>query len=331
MTAANLLPLVDLAPQKQSIRDEVLATLAEDPKRLSSKFFYDRRGSELFDAICETREYYPTRTELSIMREWLPEMAAEIGREAVVIEIGSGSGLKTELLIEALEDPAAYVPIDISKEHLCEAAQRLAELHPELDIAPVCADFTAPLQLSDEVTGAGRRVIYFPGSTLGNLPREAADRLLARFADLAREHADDASDRDGGLLLGVDLQKPVDVLEAAYDDSAGVTAAFNLNALHHLNRRLRCQIPVEAFEHRAPFNPEHQRIEMHLVAREDVEFEISPATIRLAAGEPIVTEYSHKYALSDLRTRLGHAGWEMRRVWNDRRDYFAVIYCELRA
>lgn len=331
MTAVNLLPLLDLAPEHHSIRDEVLASLLESPKRLSSKYFYDRRGSELFDAICETPEYYPTRTELSIMRDALPEIAEWIGTEAVVIEIGSGSGLKTELLIEALERPAMYVPMDISKQHLLEAAERLAGQHPGLEIAPVCADFMQQLRLPEWAAGSGKRVVYFPGSTLGNLPRQAANDLLRRFADLVQDGQQWRASDGGGLLLGVDLQKDPAVLEAAYDDAAGVTAEFNLNILRHLNRRLECDIPVDAFAHRAPFNPEDQRIEMHLVARRDVVLEIAPATVRVPEGEAIVTEYSHKYAVPDLSASLAAAGWRVEQVWTDPREYFAVMYCELAA
>ena len=244
MTTTNLLPMLDVAPQAVSIRSEVLETLAECPPRLPSKYFYDQRGSELFDAICELPEYYPTRTEIRIMDECLPELADLVGPSAAIIEIGSGSSMKTERLLAALHAPDVYLPMDISREHLLRSAERLAERHSDLEIAPICADFTDHLEFPEQVTASGKRVVYFPGSTLGNLPAQAADRLLTRFAELVRSDSRPGDGEhegpSGGMILGVDLQKDHDVLRAAYDDSQGVTAQFNLNLLTHLNRQLDC-------------------------------------------------------------------------------------------
>jgi len=336
MAISNLLPLVNLAPAQQSIRAEVLASLSESPPRLPSKYFYDQRGSELFDAICELPEYYPTRTEVSILQRCLPELAERVGEQAVVIEIGSGSGLKTELLLQALESPAAYIPMDISQEHLLQSAERLADLHPAVEIAPVCADFTAELAIPAEITAEGARVVYFPGSTLGNLTADAADQLLAKFADLVSPPRvgdstgeSDTKTHDGMLLLGVDLQKDTDVLQAAYDDPQGITAEFNQNILRHLNRRLDANFPLDGFGHAAPFVPSHQRIEMRLVANRDIDVNIDSHNFRFRQGEHILTEYSHKYDPQSLGKRLRTAGWNVEQMWTDPKNYFAIFCCRL--
>lgn len=335
MAISNLLPLVNLAPAQQSIRAEVLASLAESPPRLPSKYFYDQRGSELFDAICELPEYYPTRTEVSILQRCLPELAERVGEQAVVIEIGSGNGLKTELLLRALESPAVYIPMDISQEHLLQSAERLADLHPSVEIAPVCADFTAELAIPAEITAEGARVVYFPGSTLGNLTAGAADLLLAKFADLVAPRVGDSTDEAhatthaGMLVLGVDLQKDTDVLQAAYNDQQGVTAEFNRNILRHLNRRLDANFPLDSFDHAAPFVPGQQRIEMRLVANRDIEVAIDSHNFRFSQGEHILTEYSHKYDPQTLGERLRIAGWSVEQMWTDPENYFAIFCCRL--
>ncbi|XZE55244.1 L-histidine N(alpha)-methyltransferase [Planctomycetaceae bacterium SH139] len=339
MAISNLLPLVNLAPAQQSIRAEVLDSLAESPPRLPSKYFYDQHGSELFDAICELPEYYPTRTEVSILQRCLPELAEHIGEQAVVIEIGSGSGLKTELLLQALESPAVYIPMDISQTHLLQSAERLADLHPAVEIAPVCADFTAELAIPAEITAEGARVVYFPGSTLGNLTADAADQLLAKFADLVSPRVGDsngdqtdeaeATTHAGMLVLGVDLQKDTDVLQAAYDDQQGVTAEFNRNILRHLNRQLAVDFPLDGFDHAAPFVSSHQRIEMRLVANRNIDVAIDSHNFRLRQGEHILTEYSHKYDPQTLGERLRTAGWSVEQMWTDPKNYFAIFCCRL--
>lgn len=327
------MPLVDLAPQTDTIFDDVVHGLTQSPKRLSSKYFYDRRGSELFDTICDLPEYYPTRTELQITRRNLTEMSNVIGEDSCIIEIGSGSSLKTEMLLAALENPLAYVPIDISREHLLAAAEKLAGRFSEVEVYPVCADFLQPLELPQDLPVCRNYVIYFPGSTLGNLTERQAGVLLADLADLTRQQisADETNHRQtGGLLLGVDLQKDVNVLEAAYNDVQGVTARFNLNILHHINRRLGCHIPVDAYQHQAPFNHQDQRIEMHLVAVDDHQFEIGEQIIKMRAGESILTEYSHKYNLEKLSAQLAAADWITEKIWTDPQSYFAILYCSLK-
>lgn len=332
MPASNAMPLVDLAPQTHSIAEDVVDGLTRNPKRLSSKYFYDQRGSELFDAICELPEYYPTRTELWITRRYLEEMADVIGEESCIIEIGSGSSLKTEMLLDALARPSAYVPIDISREHLLAAAEKLAERHSAMEVFPVCADFLQPIALPGELPECQNYVIYFPGSTLGNLTKAQAGDLLAELATLARRQSERHSQNNpgrGGLLLGVDLQKNVDVLEAAYNDAQGITARFNLNILHHINRRLGCNIPVDAYRHHAPYVWNHQRIEMHLVAQRDHQFEIGDNSFKMQAGQSILTEYSHKYKMEELTDQLAAANWVTQKIWTDPQNYFALLYCSL--
>lgn len=309
--------------------EDVLGALSETPKRLPSKYFYDSRGSDLFDAICEAPEYYLTRTELEIMGEHAQGMARLIGPDVCLIEMGSGSGLKTQHLLSSLDSPAAYVPIDIAREHLMASAVRLAEQFPETQIAPVCADFMQPLRVPELASTPRRRLVYFPGSTLGNLTTTAADQLLARFADLVEDPIASATDLPrGGLLLGVDLQKDVATLEAAYNDAAGLTAQFNLNLLDHLNSQLGTQIPTNAFRHEAPYVTEFERIEMRLVAMRRVEFAIADRSFVVQPGERIVTEYSHKYQIGPLTERLAASGWKVQNMWTDPRQYFAILYAE---
>ncbi len=310
---------------------EVLESLSERPRRLPSKYFYDARGSELFDAICELPEYYVTRTELSLMETHVDQMAAALGPRVCLVEMGSGSGVKTRRLLSELDAPAAYVPVEIARDHLVDSVGRLGEEFPELEISAVCGDFLQPLRLPPLSSEPRRYVVYFPGSTIGNLTTEGADALLSRFSDLVREAGREAAARvPGGLLLGVDLQKDVAVLEAAYNDAAGLTAEFNLNLLAHLNRRLGTQIPLDAFAHEAPYVAESERIEMRLRALRRVEFELAGRRFVVEAGEPLVTEYSHKYALEPFRTRLADRGWQVRQVWTDPQQYFALIYAEAR-
>jgi dimethylhistidine N-methyltransferase len=327
MTTGSLMPLVDLVPHRDNLVEDVIEGLAGDPKRLPSKYFYDRRGSELFDAICELPEYYPTRTELAIMRNHRVSMADQIGGNACVIEIGSGSGLKTDLLLRSLDKPRAYIPIDISRDHLLASADHLARRYPGIEVNPVCADFLQPLELPSSIPECDNYVIYFPGSTLGNLTVEESHTLLQNLADLLRETK--AEGARAGLMLGVDLQKDIAVLEAAYNDSRGVTAEFNRNILHHINRELGGEIPVDAFDHHAPYNSVENRIEMRLVANRPVRITVAERQFAIAQGESILTEFSHKYEIRDLERRLAAAGWSLRQKWTDSQDYFVVTYCAL--
>ncbi|MCP3959477.1 MAG: L-histidine N(alpha)-methyltransferase [bacterium] len=300
---------------------EVLAGLARVPKQIHSKFFYDQRGSELFDRICELEEYYLTRTELAIMRAHAVEMAALLGPRVTLVEFGSGSSIKTPLLLDALEEPAAYVPIDISGEHLEATAKKLTARYPEIEVLPLWADYTDAVKLPATSGDAGRRAVYFPGSTVGNFtPAEAKD-FLRRVATLAG--------LDGALLIGVDLDKDPDVLHRAYNDAAGVTAEFNLNLLARFNRELGADFDLRAFRHHALYNQGDGRIEMYLISERPQTVRIGETAIRFEAGEKILTEYSYKYSLERFRRIGAEAGFEVRRVWTDDDQLFSVQYLEV--
>ena len=319
MSALARPPQAAVAPTADPALVAVLEGLRRTPKHLSPVWFYDERGSRLFDRICELPEYYLTRTETAILRDHVAEMAEAIGSRACVIEPGSGSSLKTRLLLEALDQPAAYVPVDLARQHLVDAAARLRRDHPGLPIYPVCADFTAPFWVP-RLAGVTRRVVFFPGSTIGNFAAAESLQLLARLCELAGQ--------EGALLIGVDLRKDPRRLVAAYDDPAGVTAAFNLNALAHLNRVLRTNFDLEAFRHRAIWNEADSRIEMHLVSLRAQEVDVDGALVHFAAGEALVSEYSHKYTLPGFAALAARGGWTLRRVWTDDQCDFGVVFLE---
>jgi L-histidine N-alpha-methyltransferase len=308
----------DLQGSGQDARlDELVAGLRQSPPSISPSWFYDRRGSALFERICEQPEYYLTRVELSIMDAHASEMAEVLGPRIALIEPGAGSGLKTRRLLGALGSTAAYVPVDISREHLLESASRLRADHPGLHVHPVCADFTAPFDVpASALEGARRNVVYFPGSTLGNWAPQEAVALLRRFARIAGP--------GGVVLLGLDAVKPVEILERAYDDAAGVTAAFNLNALEHINRVTGARIDTSAFRHFAPWVAAHERIEMRLVARRDVAFDVGAARVRLRRGEYLLTEFSHKYTAESAARIAAEAGLVVQQAWFDPQRWFGV-------
>lgn len=303
------------AASDPALRNELLEGLSAPQKRLPSKLFYDQVGSELFDRICELPEYYVTRTEASIMRMHAAAMAAAVGPRSRLVEFGSGSSTKTRLLLDHLDTPEAYVPVDISAEHLHATAARLREDYPALAIEPLTGDFTAALPLP-EAPAEVRTAVYFPGSTLGNFEPEAALALLRRIRAMAGA--------DGGLLLGADLRKPAPVLLPAYDDAAGVTAAFNLHLLHRLNREFGADFRLESFQHRAVWNEAQSRIEMHLVARHDLEFTLFDRRFAMRAGESLHTENSHKYSLESLRALADRSGFRIVETWTDPQQWFAV-------
>lgn len=315
-TAPRLHPLIDYHPETASIRDEVLDGLQQTPKQLPSKLFYDATGSRLFDQICALPEYYPTRTEMGIMRRYIGAMAVRIGARAMLVEYGSGSSRKTRILLDRLDDLAGYVPIDISKAHLLQSAEALAEAYPELPIVPLCADYTTTFELPD--LGAERTTVYFPGSTIGNFKPGPAQDFLRRIA--AIEGA------GGGLLIGVDLQKDVATLEAAYNDAQGVTAAFNKNVLARINRELDGTFDLDQFQHRAFYNADPGRIEMHLVSLADQRVVVDGVALTFDAGETICTEYSYKYTLDGFAELAQQAGFEVAEVWTDADDLFSVQY-----
>lgn len=317
-TTAAPLPLHDLAPEAGDLLAECVAGLRQRPKLLPCKFFYDRRGSALFDAICELPEYYPTRTELAIMRAHVRDIVAQLGPRVLLIELGSGSSVKTRALLDHLHAPAGYVPMDISREHLWQAATRIAEAYPALPVMPVCADYLRPLELPPPARPMdARRVAYFPGSTIGNFHAPAARDFLGRIADLVGP--------GGGLLIGVDLAKPPDVLLPAYDDAQGVTAAFNRNLLHRINREAGGDFEVDRFAHRAVWNEPMSRVEMHLVAEAEQRVTLGGEPFDFAAGEAIRTECSYKRTLQGFADLAGDR-FDVARVWTDARGWFSVQY-----
>jgi len=289
--------------------DDVIAGLRAPHKQLPCKLLYDARGAELFDQICGLEEYYPYRSELALLDRHLPELARSIGPAARVIEPGSGAGVKTRMLLAALDRPASYVPIDVSAEQLAATARELATAFPGLEVAPVAADYTQPLELPPAAPGTGRTAVFFPGSTIGNFEPEDARRFLARMAELAGPGA--------ALVLGADSNTDTDALLQAYDDPQGVTAAFDLNVLAHLNRSHAATFDLSAFLHRAVWNAARSRVEMHLVSRRRQTVEVAGEPIQLERGEAIVTEHCYKHPPAVVAALLAAAGWRVGQVFAD--------------
>jgi dimethylhistidine N-methyltransferase len=286
--------------------DDVLAGLRARPRWLPARLLYDARGAELFEQICELPEYYLTRSELALLRTSLPAIARAVGPRVRVIEPGSGAAIKTRLLLEALAEPAGYVPIDVSGEQLAETARVLRRDFPALAVQPVEADYVASFALP---AYAGRSLVFFPGSTIGNFEPDDAAAFLARMGELAGPGAQ--------LVLGADANRDPATLVPAYDDAAGITAEFDRNVLVHLNRTRGATFAVEQFVHRAVWNAEHSRIEMHLVSQRAQVVRIGALELRLEAGEPIVTEHCYKHAPERLAALLASAGWRVREVFTD--------------
>lgn len=294
---------------------DLARALAERPRRISPKYFYDVRGSQLFDRICDLPEYYPTRTELGILTQRAGEIAAQIGPRAEIVEFGAGSLVKVRLLLDALQSPQRYLPIDISGEHLEAAADALRADYPGLSVQPIVADYTRPFALPPKLEGAGRRVGFFPGSTLGNFDPDEALSFLQQAARLLR---------GGGLLLGVDLVKRPEVLHAAYNDAQGVTAAFNLNLLARANAELGTDFDLDGFDHAAFYNAPLRRIEMHLVSRRTQAVTLHGQRHTIEEGEAIHTENSHKFTIDGLRALAVRAGFGIGPVWTDPDRLFSV-------
>jgi L-histidine N-alpha-methyltransferase len=306
-------------------RADVLAGLERRPRAIPARWFYDRRGSELFEEITELPEYYPTRTERAILHQACPEVAAIAGTGRAVVEFGSGSSVKTPILLEAVT-PSAYVPIDISGDFLRESSKSLSRAFPDLLVLPFEADFMKPLTLPRTIADA-KKLGFFPGSTIGNMiPLMAVDLLRAMRASLG-------ADANGGamLLIGMDRIKDEATLVSAYDDAAGVTAAFNMNLLTRINRELGGTVPLDAFRHRAIWNDDRARVEMHLEAVRDVDFTVDGCAFAMAAGETIHTENSHKYGTRDARILLRSGGWTPIAMWTDPNDRFALYLAEAQA
>lgn len=304
-----------LSAETDAFGEAVLRGLSSPRKRLPCQYFYDAAGSELFEEITRLEEYYPTRTETAILREHARSMVRPAGRRAVLVEFGSGSSRKTELVLAALESPRAYVPIDVSQSALAEARVRLEQRFPGLEIAPVNASFCEALKLPARVL-PHRKLGFFPGSTIGNFDPPDAGRLLAHFARVLGPGS--------RLIVGVDLDKDPRRLEAAYDDAKGVTAQFNLNLLERINRELGGAFDLARFQHRAIYDQEFRRIEMHLVSRVRQTVRVLGRSFQFAAGESIHTENSYKYSAEQFRALAQGAGWQTARVWMDACRDFSV-------
>ncbi|MDH5488121.1 MAG: L-histidine N(alpha)-methyltransferase [Gammaproteobacteria bacterium] len=306
----------DEHPAPATMLEEVLQGLTSRPRCIAPKFFYDERGSRLFDAICELPEYYPTRTEMGILESCAGEVAKLAGPDGTLIELGSGASRKTRLLLEAMR-PRQYLGIDISREFLRESAQLLAHDYPWLDVHAACADFLQDLELPDGAI-EGRKLAFFPGSTIGNFDPHEALAFLVRVRRLIQP--------DGALLIGVDLKKDPQVLHAAYNDSAGITAAFNLNLLERLRRELGAVVNPQGFKHRAFYNDLRGRIEMHLVSRRAQDIRLNGHSFHFEPGESIHTENSYKYSVEEFHALARGAGLRPRQVWLDRARLFSVHY-----
>jgi dimethylhistidine N-methyltransferase len=319
---AEAVAFVDLEPELDSILHAVLMGLARQPKSLPCKLFYDARGARLFETICTLPEYYPTRTELAILRANGQAIAGALGPAATIVEFGSGSGEKTRALLDALERPAAYVAIDIARDAVLASTRAIARERPDLEAIAVCADYGAPLALPALAAGRrSRRVGLFLGSTIGNFAPGEAVAFLANARNLLGPGA--------AMIVGADLRKERALLEAAYNDSRGVTAEFNMNVLRRINRELGGTFDLGAFEHRAFFDDRLSRIEMHLASLKDQEALVARQRFRFAAGDTIHTENSHKYTLEDFGELARAAGFVPRAHWVDRARLFSLHYLEV--
>jgi len=303
---------------RQLFLSEALTGLRTSPKQLPCKYFYDRRGSELFERICVLDEYYLTRSELAIMDRYAPEMGRQIGPGVMLVEYGSGSSVKTRYLLDSLPDAVAYVPVDISGEYLQQTASELARDYPRLEVLPICADFTEEFELPLSTRVSTHAAVYFPGSTIGNFLPERAVELLRRITRLCGA--------GGGLLIGIDLKKDPRTIEAAYNDRLGVTAEFNLNLLRRMNRELGANFDLAQFSHRASYNSRLGRVEMYLVSQCAQAVQLGGNTVQFAAGESICTEHSHKYTTDEFAAIAASAGLTLRRAWTDKNRYFAVLH-----
>src|SRR5437016_18477 len=297
---------------------DVIAGFSNGSRTLPCKYFYDERGAALFQKICELPEYYITRTEIDILDRYRAEIATHLGPNIELIGLGTGAGTKTRILIEALEKPAVYIPVDISDKQLGESTAIFHKPFPDLEILPVCADYLQPVALPSPRRKARRNVVYFPGSTIGNFEPDEAAEFLRRIANVCRH--------DGALLIGVDLRKNRDVIEAAYNDTLGSTAQFNLNLLARANHELCGDFDLQHWRHRAIYNSDAGRIEMYLISQVDQAVHIGDHTFGFRAGEKIITEFSHKYAPEGFAALARNAGFEFQKIWTDDARLFGVFY-----
>jgi len=312
----------DYEPPTGDFLSDVIEGLSREQKSLSPKYFYDQKGSALFDEICRTPEYYITRTELALLDRILPEVATLTGPEAVVVEWGSGSSWKIRKVLDALDHPAEYIAIDISRDHLIAAAAEIARQYPDVQVGAICADFLAHIELPEEAfMGKGRKLGFLPGSTIGNFEPPVAAQILRRAAEVLGS--------GGALLIGTDLQKDRETLIAAYNDAGGVTAAFNLNLLERMKTELGAEIDVSAFEHVAVYCGKRHRIEMHLRAVRPTVIKVDGRVFTFTEGETIHTENSHKFIIEVFQAIAKEAGFDARAVWTDKDGLFALHYLTL--
>lgn len=305
-------------PPDNALLQVVQRGLRSQPKRLPSWLFYDEQGSALFEQICEQPEYYLTRTEIALLNEHAGDIAQVLGPDVRLVEYGSGHAIKTRLLLEHLATPVAWVPIELSTDPLRRGMERMAELFPQLPIQPLAVDFTRPLRLPVPPRAPRRTVVYFPGSTIGNFEEREAAQLLRKMRG---EMGD-----NGGILVGVDLKKDRATIEAAYNDRAGVTAAFTLNMLTRLNRELGCNFELSAFRHRARYNAMAGRIETHIVSLREQRVRVGRLQVLFREDEAMLVEYSCKYSLEDFATLAATAGLAVQRAWFDPETMFSVQY-----
>ena len=311
-------PAPGAPPASSDFLSDIIAGLSSEPRTLPCKYFYDERGAALFQKICELPEYYITRTEIDILDRHRAEIAAHLGPRISLIGLGTGSGTKTRILIEALEKPAVYIPVDISEKQLRKSAALFRKIFPDLEILPVCADYLQPVVLPATRHKAARNVVYFPGSTIGNFEPGEATQFLRRIAKVCH--------RSGALLIGVDLRKDRDVIEAAYNDRAGVTAQFNLNLLARANRELGADFDLQHWQHRAIYNSEAGRIEMYLISQIEQAVHIADHTFHFRSAEKIITEFSYKYAPEGFAALARDAGFDFQKMWTDDARLFGVFY-----
>ena len=309
----------DFHPELGDFRQEVCAGLNRRPKQISPKFFYDKRGSELFEQICELEEYYPTRIETEILAQRAPDIVVRLGARCRLIEYGSGNSRKVRILLDAMQGRLSYVAIDISRQHLLDSSYELAGAYPELEVIAVCADYTKPFPLpKPQRYPVDGNSVFFPGSTIGNFSPDQAVEFLRHTAALVGT--------GGSLLIGVDLKKDPARLDAAYNDAQGVTAAFNLNLLSRMNRELGADFDISAFRHQAFYDAGHGRVEMHLVSLKDQTVGLNDASIRFREGETIHTENSYKFSVDEFHGLAANAGFEPLDVWTDPDRLFSSHY-----
>lgn len=312
----------DLEPERSDLLIEACRGLSQHPKKLPPKFFYDERGSDLFQQITQLPEYYPTTTEKKLLAKFGKEIGAQLGEQVSIIEYGCGSSEKIHLLLNHLKRPQGYMAIDISKEHLLNLAQDLSETYPHLEVVALCADFTMPLELPTESLGQGsRKVAFFPGSSIGNFEPEETLQFLKLMATEVGQK--------GGLLIGVDLKKDPKILERAYNDAQGITAQFNLNILARLQREIQAKLQLDQFSHHAFYNETAGRIEMHLKSLSHQDIRIGTQTFNFLKGESLHTENSYKYTVEEFQSLAKRSGWQPKALWTDENNLFSLQYFEL--